>query len=310
MQIRDMNTGDRVDGYYILQNIAQRTTAAGKPFMTLNLADCSGSITAQVWDYTGPINPADVGKVAAVTGLAGEYRGAPQLTVHSIRLATQNDPYRISDLVSTAPVDLDETWAWLRETVDGLEDADYHAICEEMLSVYGRQFRLIPAAKSVHHGFVGGLLMHTANMMRAACFYAELYPAVDRSLLLTGTLLHDFCKCEEFLTSPLGLVSEYSLKGQLLGHLVLGAETVAKAAEKLGIPEEKSILLQHMILSHHGEPEFGAAVRPMCIESELLSYLDLIDSRMEIYTETMEELPVGTFSGKIFALDKRIYHHE
>lgn len=310
MQIRDMNTGDRVDGYYILQNIAQRTTAAGKPFMTLNLADCSGSITAQVWDYTGPINPADVGKVAAVTGLAGEYRGAPQLTVHSIRLATQNDPYRISDLVSTAPVDLDETWAWLRETVDGLEDADYHAICEEMLSVYGRQFRLIPAAKSVHHGFVGGLLMHTANMMRAACFYAELYPAVDRSLLLTGTLLHDFCKCEEFLTSPLGLVSEYSLKGQLLGHLVLGAEAVAKAAEKLGIPEEKSILLQHMILSHHGEPEFGAAVRPMCIESELLSYLDLIDSRMEIYTETMEELPVGTFSGKIFALDKRIYHHE
>ena len=151
--------------------------------------------------------------------------------------------------------------------------------------------------------------MHTAYMVKAAAFYAGLYPAVDRSLLLAGTLLHDFCKCEEFVTSALGLVAEYSLKGQLVGHLVLGAEAVSRAAASLGIPEEKSVLLQHMILSHHGEPEFGAAVRPMCIEAELLSYLDLIDSRMEIYTEAMEETPVGTFSGRIFALDKRIYHH-
>ena len=204
---------------------------------------------------------------------------------------------------------MDETWDWLVDTVASLEDGDYRAVCQEMLGTYGKQLRLIPAAKSVHHGFVGGLLMHTAYMMRAADFYAGLYPAVDRSLLLAGTLLHDFCKCEEFVTSPLGLVAEYSLKGQLLGHLVLGAEAVSRMADKLHIPEEKSVLLQHMILSHHGEPEFGAAVRPMCIESELLSYLDLIDSRMEIYTETMEETPVGTFSGKIFALDKRIYNH-
>ena len=96
----------------------------------------------------------------------------------------------------------------------------------------------------------------------------------------------------------------------MLGHLVLGAEAAGRAAQELGIPEEKSVLLQHMILSHHGEPEFGAAVRPMCIEAELLSYLDLIDSRMEIYTEAMENTPVGTFSGKIYAIDKKIYNHE
>ena len=168
---------------------------------------------------------------------------------------------------------------------------------------------VVAGGQLLHHGFVGGLLMHTAYMVKAAAFYAGLYPAVDRSLLLAGTLLHDFCKCEEFVTSTLGLVAEYSLKGQLVGHLVLGAEAVSRVAASLGVPEEKSVLLQHMILSHHGEPEFGAAVRPMCIEAELLSYLDLIDSRMEIYTEAMEETPVGTFSGRIFALDKRIYHH-
>ena len=309
MLIHDMKNGDLFEGYYILQNIAQRTTAAGKPFLTLNLGDRSGTVTAQVWDYTGPIGPGDVGKVAWISGLASEYRGAPQATVYRIRLAEENDDFRVSDLVATAPIEMDETWDWLVDTVASLEDGDYRAVCQEMLGTYGKQLRLIPAAKSVHHGFVGGLLMHTAYMMRAADFYAGLYPAVDRSLLLAGTLLHDFCKCEEFVTSPLGLVAEYSLKGQLLGHLVLGAEAVSRMADKLHIPEEKSVLLQHMILSHHGEPEFGAAVRPMCIESELLSYLDLIDSRMEIYTENMEETPVGTFSGKIFALDKRIYNH-
>lgn len=309
MLIHDMKNGDRFEGYYILQNIAQRTTAAGKPFLTLNLGDRSGTVTAQVWDYTGPIGSGDVGKVAWISGLASEYRGAPQATVYRIRLAEENDDFRVSDLVATAPIEMDETWDWLVDTVASLEDGDYRAVCQEMLGTYGKQLRLIPAAKSVHHGFVGGLLMHTAYMMRAADFYAGLYPAVDRSLLLAGTLLHDFCKCEEFVTSPLGLVAEYSLKGQLLGHLVLGAEAVSRMADKLHIPEEKSVLLQHMILSHHGEPEFGAAVRPMCIESELLSYLDLIDSRMEIYTENMEETPVGTFSGKIFALDKRIYNH-
>lgn len=309
MLIHDMNIGDRFEGYYILQNIAQRTTAAGKPFLTLNLVDRSGSVTAQVWDYTGPISQSDVGKVAWIAGLASEYRGAPQVTVHRIRLAEENDDYRVSDLVATAPIQMDETWEWLKETVNSMEDEDYRALCQEMLSRYGKQFRLIPAAKSMHHGFVGGLLMHTAYMVRAACFYAKLYPALDRSLLLSGTLLHDLCKCEEFVTSPLGLVAEYSVKGQLLGHLVLGAEAVSRAAATLGTPEEKSVLLQHMILSHHGEPEFGAAVRPMCIEAELLSYLDLIDSRMEIYTENLENTPAGTFSGKIYAIDKKIYNH-
>ncbi len=133
---------------------------------------------------------------------------------------------------------------------------------------------------------------------------------MNRDLLVAGTILHDVAKCDEFITSPLGLVTEYSVKGQLLGHLVMGAEEVALAARELGTPEEKSILLQHMLLSHHGEPEFGAAVRPVCAESELLSMIDLIDSRMEIYKETMDETEVGGFSKKVFALDKKIFRHQ
>ncbi|MCI2057440.1 MAG: HD domain-containing protein, partial [Oscillibacter sp.] len=184
------------------------------------------------------------------------------------------------------------------------------AVAKEMLRRHGEDFRTIPAAKSVHHGFLGGLLMHTANMLKGAEAMAGLYgEVIDRSLLLCGTLLHDFSKIQEFTLSPLGVVTEYSVKGNLLGHLVMGAEEVRDVCGALQVPEEKSVLLQHMILSHHGEPEFGAAVRPMCAESELLSELDEIDSRMEIYRETLNTVPTGEFSRRIFALDRRIYHH-
>ena len=152
--------------------------------------------------------------------------------------------------------------------------------------------------------------MHTGNMLKIADQLAELYAdTVDRDLLLAGTLLHDFAKEEEFTFSELGLVTEYSLKGKLLGHLAMGAQEIAEIAKELNVPEEKSVLLQHMILSHHGEPEFGAAVRPQCAESELLALIDLIDSRMEIYRETFASVPAGKFSQRIFALDKTIYHH-
>lgn len=132
-----------------------------------------------------------------------------------------------------------------------------------MLERHLETFRSIPAAKSVHHSFLSGLLMHTANMLCLADFLAGQYSQIiDRSLLLTGTLLHDFAKEKEFTFSQLGVVTDYSRKGQLLGHLVMGAQEIAQVAAELGTPEEKSLLLQHMILSHHGEPEFGAAVKP------------------------------------------------
>ena len=201
--------------------------------------------------------------------------------------------------------------AEIRSMVQSLEDADYRRVCETMLERHGEAFRSIPAAKTVHHSFLNGLLMHTSNMLRMASLLAELYSdIVDRSLLLAGTLLHDFAKEEEFVFSELGLSTGYTVKGQLLGHLVMGAQEVAKVAAELGVPEEKSLLLQHMLLSHHGEPEFGAAVVPMCAEAELLSKIDLIDSRMEIYTEALAEIQPGMFTNRIFSLEKKIYRHE
>lgn len=180
-----------------------------------------------------------------------------------------------------------------------------------MLRRHEESFRNIPAAKSVHHGFLSGLLMHTSNMMKTAEFLADIYSEViDKSLLLAGTLLHDFAKAEEFTFSELGMVTDYSIKGKLLGHLVMGAQEIAEICKELGISDYKSMLLQHMLLSHHGQPDFGAAVIPQFAEAELLYYIDSIDSRMEIYAEALQEVPVNEFSGRIFALEKKIFHHE
>ncbi|MBQ3072817.1 MAG: HD domain-containing protein [Oscillospiraceae bacterium] len=310
MDIRDMQNGDKIEGFYLLQAAQTKTTSAGKPYLSMTLADCTGTIAAQMWDYSGPIADKDAGSIVKVRAIVGEYRSTPQLTVNMMRLAEPGDPYDRSRLVPSAPQDTKNMWDEIRAFVDSVTDADYAAVCREMLAQYYDRLETLPAAKSVHHGFLGGLAMHTLGMLKIADFLAKQYAsAIDRSLLIAGTLLHDFAKCEEYVLSPTGLVAEYSAKGELLGHLVLGAQAVAKAAEKLGIPEEKSILLQHMLLSHHGEPEFGAAVRPACAESELLSLIDLIDSRMEIYTETLAEMQPSSFSKRIFALDKRIYRH-
>ena len=116
-------------------------------------------------------------------------------------------------------------------------------------------------------------------------------------------------KAQEFVFSQLGLATDYSIKGQLLGHLVMGAQDAAETAARLGVPEEKSVLVQHLILSHHGEPEFGAAVRPLCAEAELLSLIDAVDSRMEIYRETYDTMEPDTFSPRIFALEKKVFRH-
>ena len=310
MRLSELHTGDSFTGFFVLKNVQNKITNSGKPYLSCSVADASMMIEAKVWDYAGPIGPAEEGRVAKIQGVLQEFKGAPQVKVERIRMATAQDRYDLADLVPVAPLDRDDAYAQILETVQTLSDVDYKAVCREFLRRHGEGLKAIPAAKSVHHGFVGGLLMHTSYMLQTADFLARLYAAViDRSLLLAGTLLHDIAKLEEFLVSDLGMVTEYSVKGQLLGHLVLGAQEAAQVCQELGVPEEKSVLLQHLLLSHHGQPEFGAAVVPMCAEAELLNYIDNIDAKMEIYRENLEKTQPGAFSPRIFALEKRIYNH-
>ncbi len=308
--IDELQLGDEFEGYFVLKDAQSKMSSAGKPFLSATISDCSGDMDAKVWDYSGPVSTEDIGKVIAIMGTVTEFKGALQVTINRIRLADEHDNYNREKLVPSAPIDVDDAMNELKEAVASLSDPDYRRICETMLQRHEESLREIPAAKVIHHSFLHGLLMHTLNMVRLADYLSDLYAdTLDRSLLIAGTCLHDIAKNQEFVVSELGLVTAYSVKGKLLGHLVMGAQEVAEVAAELGVPEEKSVLLQHMILSHHGKPETGAAVVPMCAESELLSYIDMIDSRMEIYHETMNGLQVGEFSSRIFALDKPVYRH-
>ena len=309
--ISELTLNDVFEGFYLLASAQLKTSSNNSTFLSATLSDCSGSIDAKAWDYAGPVGDADTGKVVKVRGKVGEYRGALQVTIDKIRLATESDQYNVEDLVPTAPIDVEKETEGVKDLIATIEDTDYRKICEEMLRRYLPVFISIPAAKSVHHSFLHGLLMHTSYMLKTADFLSNLYGDIaDRNLLLAGTFLHDFAKRIEFNFSDLGLVTSYSVKGQLLGHLVMGAQEVAEVARELSVPDDKSVLLQHLILSHHGTPEFGAAVVPKCVEAELLSYIDLIDSRMEIYREALANLQPGEVSDYVFGLDKRIYRHE
>ncbi|MBQ6710958.1 MAG: HD domain-containing protein [Clostridia bacterium] len=312
MNLCDIQSGQSLAGFYLLKQASLRTTAAGKPYLAAAITDRTGTVEMKVWDYSGPISHEDEGKIVCIQGRVSEFKGALQVTADRIRLAQDNDRYDLSLLVPTAPLDLQETLEELDAMLSSMEDEGYREVCREMLRRHQRAFTTIPAAKSVHHGFVHGLLMHTVNMMKTAVFLAAQYGEfLDRDLLLAGTFLHDFAKIREFQVSQTGLVTDYTTQGQLLGHLVMGAQEVGGICAACGVPEARSTLLQHMILSHHGQPEFGAAVLPQCAEAELLCYIDMIDSRMEIYREVLDKTEVGQFSDRVFALDnKRLYRHK
>ena len=207
--IAQLEIGDEAEGFYVLKTAQSRVSNSGKPFLSAVLADRSGAIEAKVWDYGGPVGPADEGEVLKIRGTVNEFRGAPQMIISRLRLTQEGDRYNLGDLVPVAPIDADAAMEELRSVVERIEDGDYRAVCRWMMDRYGERFASIPAGKSMHHSFVGGLLMHTLYMVRTADYLAGLYaPVIDRSLLLAGTLLHDFAKCDEFVTSPLGLVTE------------------------------------------------------------------------------------------------------
>ena len=308
--VSDMQYGDRVEGCYLLSSIVPKVTAANTDILCLRLSDVTGSISACVRGGCTSVRESDAGSVVLVRGEVGDFKGAPQLSVHSIRLADARDDYDPRCLVPAAPLDADEAMAEVRGWVASMEDTDYRLVCETMLERHGAAFSVCPAAKSIHHAFLSGLLMHTLNMLRMADAIAPLYgEIIDRDLLLAGVLLHDFGKLREFVRSELGLVTDYAVEGSLLGHPYMGAQEVAAVTSQLGTPGEKAMLLQHLLLSHHGQPEYGAAVVPQCAEAELLNSLDHIDSRMEIYAETLCGIPAGSFSRRLPSMDKALYRH-
>ena len=170
-RICDMAVGDQVEGFYVLKTAQGRTSNNGRPFLAAVVSDRTGSIDAKAWDYAGPISAADEGQVLKIRGTVTEFRGALQLNMERLRRTEPRDSVDKSALVATAPVDGEKAWAEVERLVESIADLDYRSVCRRLLEEKGEALRTIPAAKSVHHSFLGGLLMHTWTMLRAASFW-------------------------------------------------------------------------------------------------------------------------------------------
>ena len=286
-----------------MRSAEQRAAASGKNYLDMTLADRSGSINAKMWD--GTVQPPVAGSIVKVRATGNEFNGRMQLRVERIRPAERADAVDMSTLIPCAPRDAKEMLAEVVRAADRIADPDLRLITCELLNRAGNQLLTFPAAKQMHHAERSGLLHHTTTMLRAAEAIRSVYPQLNASLLTAGVIVHDLAKIDEMDADALGLVSDYSVDGKLLGHIVRGVVNIELAAQKTGASRAKALLLQHMVLSHHGVPEYGSPVAPRFPEAEVLNMIDTLDARLYEMDEALSRAVPGGFSEKVWGLDNR-----
>lgn len=311
MEFRQIDNKGTAEGYCLVKTVEKKINVKGVPYLDMKLTDRTGEITAKLWDFREELHGwIGANMLVKVRGLISEFNGADQFRVERIRPVSAADNVRLEDFVPSAPYSGEEMFAQLRKTAESIANADLRRLTLTILDARREQMLYWPAAFKLHHAVRGGLLYHTLSLVHLAQDVARLYPFVDRDLLLCGTILHDIAKTEEFDVAQTGIASGYTADGTLIGHLVRGAMAVEKTGEALGIDAHTRMLVEHMILSHHGEPEFGAAVRPMFVEAEILSSLDMMDARIYEMRAALGGVAEGDFSARQWALDNRkFYNH-
>lgn len=281
--IKELKEGDRFEDLFLVKNVKLGETRAGKPYLVLTVMDKSGEVSGPVWDNVLPLQKVCVaGEVVQVTGTVQSYRDALQLRIDGINQVSQAE-IDLGHFYPASPRNIREMADELQDLVQSVSNSFLKKLLNHFFkkSDYWPNFQEAPAAKGIHHAYIGGLLEHSLSVARVADFLAKHYEGVDRSLLIAGALLHDIGKLEE-LKMESGLV-EYTVRGRLKGHLVIGSEMVAQAAAEIrDFPEDLLEQLQHLVLSHHGRQEFGSPAVPMTVEAFMLSFLDDLDAKMNI----------------------------
>lgn len=276
--VQDIKEDDSVSDLYLVKVKRTGQTKNGAAFLSLTLSDRTGDIEARVWERAEELGALfREGDIIAVTGKAGSYRNQVQLTLSDIALSREEDP---TLFLETTPCDVQDMMKELKGIVRGIKNARLRDLINSFLTdhEFSEKFRESPAAKNFHHGYIGGLLEHTLSVCRLARNVYQQYPELDGDLLMTGAFLHDIGKIREF---TYGRTIDYSDEGRLLGHLVLGVSMLEeKLADFKKFPAETALCLKHMILSHHGEYDFGSPKRPKFLEAFVLHLIDDLDAKM------------------------------
>lgn len=301
-----LNPGDPVDQYLLIKQMTKGVTTAGKPFLTLIFQDRSGDIEAKLWDAGDEeerkYQPQTIVKIA---GEIHNYRGKNQLRLRQIRPASAQDNVKMGDFLETAPLSIESMSEELTQYIFEMKNPVIQRITRHLLKKYQKSFMEYPAATKNHHEFVSGLAFHVVSMLRLGKFLAGQYPSLNKDLLYAGIILHDMGKVKELS----GAVSAtYTLEGNLLGHISIMVNEIAEAAKELEIEAEEVLLLQHMILSHHGKAEWGSPKPPMLMEAEILHYIDNIDAKMVMMDRVISRTTSGEYTERVFALENRSFY--
>jgi 3'-5' exoribonuclease len=303
--------GKLFDGFFLVLAKQQRTTKTNKPYLNLILGDKTGQLEGRVWELSDPRIAKDFerGDIVKARGSASRFDDRLQMKIDQLRKATPNEVDK-SDLLPSTTYDVAELWRQLQGFVDSLTNPDLKLLLTTLLAEpeLAQAYREAPAARQLHHAWLGGLLEHVVSLLTLADRVAPHYPILDRDLLLTGVILHDIGKVRE-LSWEIGF--DYTVEGTLLGHIQMGMALVEKTIDSLpNFPPKLKTLVLHMILSHHGKLEFGSPKLPMIPEALVLNFLDDLDAKMQAMAGEFEKsIREGKgpdeLTGKVWALDQR-----
>ena len=308
--LTSMRDGDPVEGFFLVLEKQQRTGKTGSSYLAIRLADKSGDVEGRVWSPGDPeIKDFEKGEIVKIRGAYCPFNDKPQLKVDRARVA-KADEIDKADYLPTTTFDVTVLWAELEGFVASFTESHLKLLVETLLhdERIGGKYREAPAAKQLHHAWLGGLLEHVVSLLKLADRVVGNYPMLNRDLVLTGVILHDIGKTQE-LAWESGF--EYTVEGVLLGHIQMGYELAAKTMDLLPeFPARLRTLVLHMILSHHGKLEFGSPKLPMIPEALALSFLDDFDAKMMAVQQEFEKCAregkaADEMTGKVWALDQR-----
>ncbi len=307
--IKDLKKDQEFTDFFMAKTLTFKVGSNGKQYLDILLADNTGEISAKKWDVSDTeyqtlreIRDKDIVKIK---GMVTEWAGQLQVRVQRIRAAVESDGQQMKDFVKAAPEEPEAMYDYIYSVAAGMEDPDLKKLCLKILTDEKDRLMYYPAAQKNHHAELGGLLYHMKRMLMTGEAVCGVYTNLNRDLVCTGVIIHDIEKLNEIMSGPDGIATGYSFEGQLLGHIIQGVKTIDRLTTELGFPREKAVMLEHMILSHHYEPEYGSPKKPLFPEAEALHYLDILDARMFDMQDALEATEPGSFSERVWALDNR-----
>ena len=308
VKINQMKKDELFEGFYLIKSAEVRQTRAGKNYLAFVFQDETGTIEGKLWDaQPHNVESFTAGRVVHMTGHREVYNNTPQVNQLTMRLPQAGEPSNPADFKEKPPVDPKELQDYLSNVLFKIENPVWQRVVRALYSKYDKEFYSYPAAKTNHHAFEAGLAYHTATMVRLADRIGDIYPQLNKSLLFAGIMLHDLAKVLE-LSGPEN--TEYTVRGNLIGHIALIDEEITKVLQELKIDDQKEevIVLRHVVLSHHGLLEYGSPVRPKIMEAEIIHMIDNLDAEMMMMTTALGLVGPGEMTNKIFAMENRSFY--